>query len=362
MIGVNSDITARKLAEEALRESEQRLRLATQAGRMYAYDWDVTRDVVVRSPEHLKILGLTEPLGLPFQQFLDKIYPADRPRFLAAIAGLTPEKETGEVTFRAQASNGALIWLKSNGRGFFDAEGKMLRVIGMVADVTDVKRAEETLAGMTRKLIEAQGQERARIGRELHDNISQRLAMLGVELEQLRENPADAPTRVQDLSQRLDEISNDVQALSHELHSSKLDYLGVVAGMRNWSVEIARRQKIEVDFSSDVSGDLPLELGRSLFRVLQEALHNAIKHSGVRRVEVRVRQHPSEINLVIRDLGKGFNLQEALRGAGLGLTSMRERVRLINGTTNIESRSKGGTTIHVRVPHSLEQTSERKAV
>jgi signal transduction histidine kinase len=153
---------------------------------------------------------------------------------------------------------------------------------------------------MTRKLIEAQEQERARIGRELHDDISQRLAMLGVELEQLQDNPSDILGRAQELRQQLAEISNDVQALSQELHSSNLDYLGVVAGMKSWCREIVARHKIEIDFNSDVSSVLPVELGRPLFRVLQEALHNAIKHSGARRFEVRLREHPTEVHLVIR--------------------------------------------------------------
>src|SRR5262249_1056475 len=157
--GISIDITESKRAEQALRESEQRLRLATQVGRMYAYDWDVTTDVVVRSAELVKILGLRE--FSPHQEFVDKIHPDDRPRFLAAIAGLPPENATSEVTFRALAPDGTLVWLKSNGRAFFDAEGKMLRVIGMVADVSDTKRAEEGLAVMTRKLVEAQEQERA---------------------------------------------------------------------------------------------------------------------------------------------------------------------------------------------------------
>jgi signal transduction histidine kinase len=274
------------------------------------------------------------------------------------IAGLTPEIPTSEVTYRARASDGTLVWLKSNGRGFFDADGKMLRVIGMVADITDVKRAEEALTGFTKKLIEAQDQERARIGSELHDNINQQLALLGVELEQLQGNPSEVPSRLQDLRQRLAEVSNEVQALSHELHSSKLDYLGVIAGMRSWCREIAARYKIEIDFNGNVPRVLPLDLGRSLFRVLQEALHNAIKYSGVRRVEVQVWEHNSEVDLVIRDSGRGFSLDEALQGPGLGLTSMRERVRLVNGTIAIDSKPMGGTTVHVRVPFGLEHRSQ----
>ena len=112
---------------------------------------------VVRSSEYAKILGLTEPVHFTYQQFLDKIHPDDRPTFLAAVAALTPENPTNEVTYRFAGLWRTLVWLKSNGRGFFDGEGKLLRVIGMVADVTDVKRGEEALAGMSRKLIRSTG-------------------------------------------------------------------------------------------------------------------------------------------------------------------------------------------------------------
>jgi len=355
---IGRDITERKLTEDVLRENEQRLRLAMQAGRMYAYDWDVRTDMVVRTLEHVTLLGLTGPLGSHPKQFVDKIHPDDRPKLFAAIARLTPESPAAEVTYRALASDGSLVWLKSNGRGFFDSEGKLLRVIGVVADVTGVKRAEEALAGMTRKLIEAQEQERARIGRELHDDISQRLAILAVELERLQDDPFDVPSRAQQLQKELAQISSDVQALSHELHSSKLEYLGVPAGMRAWCKEISERQKFEVDFKSDVSSVLPCEVGIGLFRVLQEAIHNAVKHSGVKRIEIQLSQDASEVHLIITDQGVGFDVHEAMQTSGLGLVSMRERVRLLNGTIAIESKPRHGTTVHVRVPLQSEHASE----
>ena len=183
--------------------------------------------------------------------------------------------------------------------------------------------------------------------------------MLSIELERLQNDPSELQNRVQELRKQMSEISTDVQALSHDLHSSKLEYLGVAAGMKSWCKEFSERQKLEIDFRSEVPSALPLEVGLSLFRVLQEALNNVIKHSAVRRVEVQLREDSGEIHLVISDMGRGFDIEAALQGKGLGLTSMRERVRLLNGTIAIESKPNGGTTIRVRVPLGSGKLSKR---
>ena len=149
-----------------------------------------------------------------------------------------------------------------------------------------------------------------------------------------------------------------MEALSHELHSSKLEYLGVVAGIRSWCKEFGERQNMEIDFRSDVATVLPFEIGVCLFRVLQEALHNIVKHSGVKRVDVRLTEDSNQIHLRVSDSGKGFDVESTMQGKGLGLTSMRERVRLVNGTIAIESKPMGGTTIDVRVPVGSEHDSQ----
>ncbi len=207
----------------------------------------------------------------------------------------------------------------------------------MAEDITHRKQMEDAFSGMSRKLIQSQEEELARIGRELHDDINQRLTMLSLELEQLQDTPSEVRSRVQHLRKQTSEISNDVQALSHELHSSK------------------------VDFRSEVPDPLPFEIGLCLFRVLQEALHNAVKHSRVKSVEVQLAEHSNEVQLIVSDSGTGFDVEEARQGTGLGLTSMQERVRLVNGTITIESKPLRGTTIHARIPLKSEHGLQRAA-
>ena len=615
MLGISLDITLSKQAEQALRESEQRFLLAAQAGKMYSFEWDVRTGAVVRSPEYVTVLGATEQSRSTHRQFVDKIHLDDRSRFIATIAALTPDNPTGIVTFRVINPDGSLVWLRSSGRGIFDDQGRVLRVIGMVADVTDQKLAEEelraheerlrlaqwaarigtfdlnmrtgvdiwtpetealyglppggfggtlaafenlihpddrqriielthemvrtgqatetewrvvwpdgsvhwiagraqvlkdesgkpsrmlgvnlditerkrveeakfrmaaivessedaiisenwdgvitswnagaehmfayteaeavgqpisivvpvelqdeqdrnfeklrngecidhyetvrvtktgrrvnvslsisplkdstgritgfskiardiserkqmeeALSGMNRRLIDAQEQDRARIGRDLHDHINQQLALVAVELEQLRNHPPDSAietcTRLKEIRDQVTAIATEVQSISHQLHSPQLEILGIVGATRSFCREFAARQKVSIDFThDDIPRDVPHDVSLCLFRVLQEALHNAVKHSNVRDYKVRLGCSATEFHLTVSDRGIGFDAKTAMNGGGLGLVSMRERVRLVNGTIVIDSKPMGGTTIHVRVPFS-EQGSQRAA-
>ena len=255
---------------------------------------------------------------------------------------------------RWERTGGIVTWVRWEIRPWKKANGTIGGILIFAEEITHLKEMHESLSTMTRKLIAAQEQERARIGRELHDDINQRLAMLGVELERLQSNPFQIEQRIEELRQQTTELSDDVQALSHELHASKLDYLGAIAGIKSWCKEFAERRKLTIDFSSDVRSPVPRALGVTLFRVLQEALQNAVKHSGVKKMDVQLHEKSGEIHFIVSDSGKGFNPEVAKQGRGLGLTSMEERVRLVNGTITIQSKPTGGTTIYIRVP--LDET------
>jgi signal transduction histidine kinase len=168
---------------------------------------------------------------------------------------------------------------------------------------------------------------------------------------------------MEELRKQTLEIATDIQALSHELHSSRLEYLGVVSAMKGFCKEFGEQQRLEIDFSShDLPDPLPSpEISLSLFRVLQEALHNASKYSGVRHFEVQLWGGPGEIHLAVKDSGAGFDIQATKEGRGLGLTSMEERLKLVNGQLLVESQPRRGTTIHARVPLRLSGNSARAA-
>ena len=498
VVGVDIDVTERKQTEEGLRKSEERFRLAAQAGKMYAYEWDVATDEVVRSEEYANVLGFSEQgKQLTRQQLLGRVHSDDRALFLGSVDQLTPENPTTLARYRVLRPDGSVVWLEKSARAFFDEQGKMLRVIGMVADMTERKRAEDAqresegkfrllldstaeaiygidlehrctfcnpaclralgyerteevlgknmhdllhhtradgtlfpieecqvhwvtqtgegvhaegdvfwrangtsfpteywshpqrrgqelvgavvafiditerklaeaaVANVSRKLIEAQEQERTRIGRELHDDIGQRLAMLAIELQQLHENSLILPevrSRTGELQKQISEIAADIQSLSHELHSAKLEYLGLAGAIRGFCREFGEQQKVEVDFQThDLPGRLSPDISLCFFRVLQEALHNAVKHSGVRHFEIRLWGTSDEVHLRVRDSGLGFDREAAKTSQGLGLISMEERLKLLKGTLLIGSQPNRGTTIHARVPFSLSSDSMRAA-
>jgi len=245
-----------------------------------------------------------------------------------------------------------------------DSSGKIIGCSKIARDITERKRTEATIANVSRQLFEAVESERARIGRELHDDIGQRLAMLAVEIDLLRQGASNDSGEIDDrlmkFFQCINQIVMDLSSVSHQLHPPLLEVLGIVAALRSLCSEFARRQKVSVKFRHDNAvGLVSPEVSLCLFRVVQEALHNALKYSKVSHFEVHLAHSQNQVHLTVSDRGAGFDVEAAKSKGGLGLVSMRERVRLVSGTLRIESKLIAGTTIDVLAPleyvHGLDR-------
>jgi signal transduction histidine kinase len=204
-------------------------------------------------------------------------------------------------------------------------------------------------------LLQAQEGERRRIARELHDDLNQSLALLSVELELLgRGAPGSAAQlqeRVRGLADRVRELSSDVHRLSHRLHPGKLEQLGLVAAVGSLCRELALAHAIQIDFIQEPAvRSVPLETALCLYRIVQEALRNVVKHSGARHAQVELTESTEAVCLRITDTGAGFDPAAVNGNSGLGLLSIRERLRLVGGEVAIHSRPSEGTRIDVRVP------------
>jgi PAS domain S-box-containing protein len=360
-----ADITEVKLAELARRESEERFRLVANSAPVMIWMTGPDGLCTYVNQTWLDFTGrpLHEELG---EGWATAVHPEDFQRCLEGCNESFERRESHTMEYRLRRKDGQYRWILDYSVPRFNADGSLAGYIGSGIDVTERKQAEAALAGVSRKLIEVQEQERRRIARELHDDICQRLALLAVDIGDLQEEPWKTPDerdrRLDEVNARIDEISAGVQSISRQLHSPQLEYLGMVPAMRSFCSEFSRRQGMEVDFThDDVPNEVPIETSLCLFRILQEALHNAAKYSQVRRFEVRLGASASQIHLTITDHGVGFDPEIGMYKGGLGLISMQERVRLVDGTMQIQSKPMAGTTVRVIVPFVAPSVSERAA-
>jgi signal transduction histidine kinase len=223
------------------------------------------------------------------------------------------------------------------------------------SEITNRKQAEEERLELSGRLIDMQEKERSRLARELHDDFNQRLAVLAIDLERAAQTIADSPVeasqRLHELWNRASEIGTDLHSLSHRLHSSTLESLGLVLGVSSLCTEFAEQNEIQVDFTNEnVGRSVPSDIALCLFRVAQEGLRNVKRHSGASRAEVRLEGSERAISLSISDKGVGFDSHTLRAGASLGIRSMQERLRLLGGHFEIRSQPGNGTMIHVSIP------------
>jgi PAS domain S-box-containing protein len=345
----------KRKAEAILRESEERFRLLAETTPSLIWICDSEGKVTYVNSRRLAFAG-SDPIMGYSDKWMGHIHPDDLPNILNTISTALKDYRPYSYEYRIRRNDGEYRWMLDVASPRMNGDGSFAGFIGSAIDTTDLKVAQQALEKVSGQLIEAQEKERRRIARELHDDICQRLGLLSLELDQANRNSNGAHKNLEEIRNHCAEIANDVQAMSRHLHSSKLDYLGLVPAIKALCEEISKKHEVRVEFTArDVPQHLSRDISLALFRVTQEALHNAVKYSGASRFTVEVIGFPGEVQLEIRDWGIGFDVEEAKRNRGLGLVSMQERVNLVGGRFSIESRPGEGTTILAIAPLVVEK-------
>jgi PAS domain S-box-containing protein len=346
------DVSARRIAERALTLSEQ---IFASAFRLSPVTITISTAgesrLVEVNDKWIELTGYSreEAIGrTPLELGLyDDPEDANRVNHLVAASG----GSVRNVECRVRARNGSLL-LTSVSISEITVNDRALRVV-VGADLTPLRAAEARLSDVSRKMLDVQELERLRIGRELHDNVGQCLALLNMGLVQAQ---ADAEKlgqalagNLSDLSKQAASISKDVRTISHDLYSPQLRLLDLAGALNGVCLQLQRHLAIEIAFSShDVPRPVAADVSLCLYRVLQEGLINAAKHSDTRRIDVELHGTSGAVFLTIKDFGRGFSVGTAREG--LGLVSMRERVAMVGGTFTIASTPQLGTEIMVRIP------------
>jgi len=339
---------------DSIQESEQRFRLVANTAPVMIWMSGPDKLCNYFNQPWLEFTGgpLEAQLG---HGWTAGVHPEDLDHCLDTYTRAFDLRKSFKMEYRLRRHDGEFRWLLDIGVPRQNSAGSFAGYIGSCLDVTDRKLAEAALAKMGGRLIEAHEEERTWIARELHDDINQRVAFLAVQLgDWARHLPSpgnEINEFIRQVREDLANLGNDIQAISHRLHSSKLEYLGIAAAAKGFCREFSEQQNVEIEFNqAGIPRSLPKEISLCLFRVLQEALQNAVKHSGGRKFRVELHGTSGNIELTVNDLGVGFDQEEVLERRGLGLISMRERMQLVGGQFSIDSKPGGGTTIRARVP------------
>lgn len=346
------DVTAQKHAEDALRESEAKFRLLVETTRFGIYIYRENGEFCYFNPPVELFTGYTAD-ELRTMTVWDLISPDYRD----FVRGRTQARFKGEnVPQRSELK----ILSKDGETRWLDVTVKLIQyegtpaLLGTAFDITDREKAGFEVQ---RSLLLGQETERKRIARELHDDISQRLAIVGLTLSEVEKLSPMATSVVEGklkaLRQHVNSIAHDIHRISHNLHPSTLVDLGLVSALRGLCREFSDRTHVAVQFTGDIDsghGQTSQEVAISLYRITQECLANVAMHSGSREAKVALIERPGTLHLTIADSGIGFDAKRLRTRAGLGLVSIRERARLIGADVQITSAPVSGTKIELRVP------------
>jgi len=355
------DVSERKLAEEKLRESEKRFRATFFQAAVGIAQTSTDGRLLLLNDRFCEILGYSRD-ELRGKTFVDITHPDDREASVTAVRKLLADEisswSTGKRYIR---KDGDTVWGRLSVSLVRDSQNEPQYFIAVVEDITAKVQAEhalqqsqQELKALAGRLINAEEEERKRISRELHDDLSQKLALLALKTGGLLAEPAVSSEKMnqklRNLQGQVQQLAQDVRQISHRLHPSILDDLGLVAALNELCEEFSAREGIDVAFESEsVPNALPIDVASCLYRVTQEALHNVLKHAKASQARLKLSASTDGIHLCICDNGVGFDSETGLARPGLGIVSMKERINLVQGEFSIDSRPGQGTELRVFV-------------
>jgi PAS domain S-box-containing protein len=358
LMGISLDITERKRLTDQLCAKEARLVAGAELAGLGFYETDYRRGVMHGDGRFCDLLGVAHQRTCAMdtvQLWMERLHPEDRSRVLDLREQLhSGERERISDEYRYLHPGRGEFWIHHLAAAVErDANGRMVRNIGVLRDIGHQKQSELELREMSQRLLQAQERERALIARELHDDLSQRLAVLAIEVARAEGASADAGQAaiLGSVREQLVRVSEDVHTLAYQLHPSVLEELGLAEALRAECERRSRQSRLELSVSiSPLPDEVGDETALCLFRVAQEALSNLIRHAGAGKASVQLRQQDGGLLLAVHDDGHGFNPKRPEAARRLGLASMRERLRMVNGTLDIDSAPGSGTTVIAWAP------------
>jgi PAS domain S-box-containing protein len=348
------DITERHRAMEALRESEERFRNMADKAPVMIWVSGMDKLCTYFNQQWLDFTGRTLEAELG-NGWTDGLHRDDYHRCLETYTTAFDLRQPFTMEYRLRRADGQFRWILDSGTPRFSPGEKFLGYIGSCIDITERKAAEEALEDLSGQLIRARENECARIARELHDDLNQRMALISIELEQLGQSTLDTDGKLrrhlQGIVKQAAEVSREIHRISYDLHPSKLVQLGLVAAVKSLCDELRSNHELEIEFFDEgVPVGLPQDISLCLYRIVQESLNNVIRHSGAEEAEVELLGTRDEVRLRVSDSGIGFDIESPGLKKGLGMLGMRERLRLVGGSISIDSKPSKGTELNVRVP------------
>ena len=347
-------VEERKRQEAVLRESEERFRLMADRAPTLIWMSGTDRLRTFFNQGWLSFTGRSMEQELR-EGWASRVHPDDLEHCLRVSSTAFDSRVDFEIEYRLRRHDGQYRWIADHGVPRFGSDGAFCGYIGSCSDVTERKLSEISLRDLSGRLIHAQEEERSRIARELHDDISQRMAILQISLEQFKQGALGATPndreQLHELTEVTSEMSSDLHSICHQLHPRRLYILGLVPTVASFCRELSYQHERQITFlSHDVPVEIPEDVALCLFRIVQEALWNVLKHAKTSEASVELSAHAGEIHLGISDSGAGFRPKSVQGKGGLGLISMCERLRLIGGNLTVESEPLHGTRIRARVP------------